>query len=279
MNQVWQIAPTAVTSTERLVLLNLASHGNDGGRNAYPSVQRMARQTSLTPRAVQKALRRLAEKGLLEAVGRASRGTVRYALVLGRLADCEPRSQSAVGNREPGSQSKKGHREPRSQSAARDREPGSPVSEPRSPLREPRSQICEPRSPDPSFDPSLETSLERTPPPAAAPRRLTTPGGNGAGADRDRFEAFWKIYPKRVGKDAAWKAWQKRKLNAELVAQILAALAWQRQQDNWLVDGGRFIPHPATWINAGRWQDEPNTTPRLNAKTIAIGRATEEFLK
>jgi len=103
-------------------------------------------------------------------------------------------------------------------------------------------------------------------------------GLNGAGL-LERFNAFWTVYPRKVAKDAAWKAWQRRRPSAELTQQICAALAWQRQQDGWLKDGGQFIPNPATWINAGRWQDEPTTTPRLSEKTIAIGRATEEFLK
>ena len=98
MNQVWL---TPLTPTEKLVLLNLASHGNDGGQNAYPGVQRIAAQTGLTRRAVQKTLRHLADKGNIAAVGRGGRGTVRYALVLDRLGDREPRSQSKAHDREP----------------------------------------------------------------------------------------------------------------------------------------------------------------------------------
>jgi hypothetical protein len=25
----------------------------------------------------------------------------------------------------------------------------------------------------------------------------------------------------------------------------------------WTKDGGQFIPHPATWLNQKRWEDEP----------------------
>jgi hypothetical protein len=96
---------------------------------------------------------------------------------------------------------------------------------------------------------------------------------------RERFEAFWQVYPKKVGKDAAWKAWQRRKPSADLTQQICAALAWQRQQDQWLKDGGQFVPNPATWINEGRWQDEPSTMPRISDSMLSIGRAVEGFLK
>ena len=96
--------------------------------------------------------------------------------------------------------------------------------------------------------------------------------------ERERFDAFWRVYPKKVGKDAAWKAWQLRHLSDDLAAVVIAALAWQVQQDNWLIDGGRFVPNPATWINQGRWQDEPSTTPKVNDRTLAAMTATREFL-
>ena len=107
---------------------------------------------------------------------------------------------------------------------------------------------------------------------------MVTPSTNGTGL-RERFDQFWAVYPKKVGKEAAWKAWQQRRPSVELTQQICAALAWQRKQDGWLKEGGRFIPNPTTWINAGRWQDEPTTVPHLNDRTIALGRAAEEFLK
>jgi len=75
------------------------------------------------------------------------------------------------------------------------------------------------------------------------------------GAD-GRFEAFWKAYPKKIGKDAAHKAFEKRKPNDALVTQMIRAIRVQCESDAWKKDGGQFIPHPATWLNQGRWQDE-----------------------
>jgi hypothetical protein len=93
------------------------------------------------------------------------------------------------------------------------------------------------------------------------------------------FDTFWKEYPKKVGKDDARRAWGKRRPDAELQMKILAALDWQRQQDEWLREAGRFIPNPATWLTQGRWQDEPSTTPRVNDSTLALARAAQGFLK
>jgi hypothetical protein len=72
--------------------------------------------------------------------------------------------------------------------------------------------------------------------------------------DNDAFDAFWKAYPRKVAKAAAIKAW--KKINPVWLPQILEALERQRQSPQWLKDGGQYIPHPATWLNQRRWEDE-----------------------
>lgn len=71
----------------------------------------------------------------------------------------------------------------------------------------------------------------------------------------DRFEIFWKAYPRKVGKDAARKAFDKRKPDSNLLKQMLQAIAKQSESQAWMKDGGQYIPHPSTWLNEGRWQD------------------------
>lgn len=71
------------------------------------------------------------------------------------------------------------------------------------------------------------------------------------------FEQFWKAYPKKKAKDAARKAWDQRRPDGALLQTILAAIASQRQTSEWLDHKGRYIPHPATWLNRGQWTDEP----------------------
>jgi hypothetical protein len=70
------------------------------------------------------------------------------------------------------------------------------------------------------------------------------------------FERFWSAYPKKVGKDAAAKAFAKRKFNAEELDAVLQAIEAQKASPGWIKDRGQFIPNPATWLNEGRWQDE-----------------------
>jgi hypothetical protein len=70
------------------------------------------------------------------------------------------------------------------------------------------------------------------------------------------FDRFWNAYPRRVGKQAAQKAWAKIKPDAALVDQMLAAIVAQQAGADWRREGGEFIPHPASWLNGGRWLDE-----------------------
>jgi len=71
----------------------------------------------------------------------------------------------------------------------------------------------------------------------------------------DNFETFWKAYPKKKAKDDALKAFNKRKPDKQLLDSMLSAIATQVRSDDWMKEGGKFIPYPATWLNDGRWQD------------------------
>jgi hypothetical protein len=70
------------------------------------------------------------------------------------------------------------------------------------------------------------------------------------------FAAFWSAYPKKVGKDAAWRAWRNRNGTRPELSVMLSAIEQQRQTDQWQRDNGQYIPNPATWLNQGRWGDE-----------------------
>ena len=72
-----------------------------------------------------------------------------------------------------------------------------------------------------------------------------------------RFAEFWASYPKKIGKASCLKVWKKLKPTAELHERIMIALENQKRSDQWQREGGRFIPNPLTWLNQGRWDDEP----------------------
>ena len=70
------------------------------------------------------------------------------------------------------------------------------------------------------------------------------------------FASFWSSYPKKKSKPEAEKAWNKLKPDDALLATILKAIDAQKKTDGWTKDVGKFIPHPATWLNGRRWEDE-----------------------
>lgn len=72
------------------------------------------------------------------------------------------------------------------------------------------------------------------------------------------FETFWKAYPKKIGKQAAKKAFDKVNIPVET---LVSAIRRQECSAQWSKDNGQYIPNPATWLNQGRWEDEvPETT-------------------
>lgn len=94
---------------------------------------------------------------------------------------------------------------------------------------------------------------------------------------RAEFEAFWLDYPRRTAKPRAWESWQRKRPPLDACR---AAIKWQKETEQWQKG---IIPHPATWINQGRWTDEPHgagVSRRLvRAKTKAeiLGMTEEEL--
>lgn len=68
------------------------------------------------------------------------------------------------------------------------------------------------------------------------------------------FDAFWELYPRKVAKADARKAWKRRKPEE----QGRAILALHHHAVYWAATGTepQYIPHPATWLNGERYDDE-----------------------
>ena len=73
---------------------------------------------------------------------------------------------------------------------------------------------------------------------------------------QDRFERFWKAYPKKKAKDKAESWFKRRKPTIELVDIMIEAIQKFMKTEDWIKENGKFIPYPATWLNGGRWKDE-----------------------
>jgi len=67
------------------------------------------------------------------------------------------------------------------------------------------------------------------------------------------FKKFWDNYPRKIGKVNAQKAFNKAS-QAVGVDKILEAV--KPFADSVAKKEMKYIPHPATWLNQGRWDDE-----------------------
>lgn len=67
------------------------------------------------------------------------------------------------------------------------------------------------------------------------------------------FAKFWEHYPRHTGKKAARAAYARARRSADVraIAQgLLRQLPSLRDTDP------KYVPHPTTWLNQGRWEDE-----------------------
>ena len=76
------------------------------------------------------------------------------------------------------------------------------------------------------------------------------------------WDEYWATYPRKEAKLKALRAWRKVNPNDALRARIMAALLRQKESEQWRKDGGRFVPHPASWLNGRRWEDRDQAETR-----------------
>lgn len=87
----------------------------------------------------------------------------------------------------------------------------------------------------------------------------------------EQFDIFWRAYPRKVGKFLAAKVWLKLKDEEGLLDKIIRSVQIQKQSDGWQKEGGIFIPHPSTWLNQRRWEDEVlpgRNVARIEAQSV-----------
>jgi hypothetical protein len=83
--------------------------------------------------------------------------------------------------------------------------------------------------------------------------RLNTP--SSPAKPSMEFDIFWAAYPKKKGKIAGRKAFDKA-IKLATLEQLLQGIELLKRET-----AGKditFTPHPASWLNDGRWEDEPD---------------------
>ena len=87
------------------------------------------------------------------------------------------------------------------------------------------------------------------------------------------FLSFWEAYPNRKAKKKAHEAWQKLDKNEDmeiLLPTLLDTIEKQKQSKEIQKSKGEFVsewPHPATWLNGRRWEDEIEIKKRWDHAT------------
>lgn len=74
------------------------------------------------------------------------------------------------------------------------------------------------------------------------------------------FTQFWSVYPKKVAKPAALKAFRSAKINGHL-PEVIADIEAKKETPDWKKNDGQFVPNPATYINQRRWEDGATEQP------------------
>lgn len=95
--------------------------------------------------------------------------------------------------------------------------------------------------------------------PSARTPRSSKPAADGSDPDFDRF---WAVYPRKVEKVDARKAWKAAVKKASVETLIDAA---RRYAEHKRGTETQFIAQPPTWLNKERWTDEEPTPDQRRA--------------
>lgn len=79
--------------------------------------------------------------------------------------------------------------------------------------------------------------------------------------EREMFERFWGLYPRKLAKKDAEKAW--KKIPPFKYVEVCEAL--RNHVRLWETKGTdkQYIPYPASWLNGARWEDELEAVPEM----------------
>lgn len=89
------------------------------------------------------------------------------------------------------------------------------------------------------------------------------------------FNEFWTLYPRKVGKRVALKSWDR--LTKQEQSDVLEALPNHLKYWKLKNTESEYIPHPATWLNQGRWEDELDMTEKVIKKPTLPWYSTDDL--
>ena len=271
-------------TTARHVLQVLAEHASPTGANVHPSVLRIQYRTGYDRTTVQRALRRLEKAGLITKDG-TTEGRTRYALAMelrrsatdwSDLEREEDDFRAAAAERKRRSRSKG---VTHAESVTVTDSEGVTVTHAESvtdgchalKVRSSRTERS-PNHQQPSDKQLLEDSspaASSTEPQAIAAPVQTKSGSEKTGHHLEAFGAFWLTYPKRRDKEAARKAWIGAiERGAEPQQMVDAAKSYAHERKD---EDPKYTKYPATWLNNGCYDDEPDPQPGRHLRAVSGG--------
>jgi hypothetical protein len=92
----------------------------------------------------------------------------------------------------------------------------------------------------------------------------------------DRFEQFWQIYPRHEVKVKARQVFERINPDDDTLKAMLQWIGQAKYSKQW--QSPHFIPHPATWLNQRRWEDDVPPLPEIHTDTVGLytGEDTEK---
>jgi hypothetical protein len=249
-----EVLSADISNSTFRVYAALASFADNVTRQCWPTIAAISERSGISDKIVRKALRELREAGFMNVQTRTGHTPI-YTLTIPLVPE-----ESAVMEDEPESEDL----------TLSDDTP----DEPRGDL-----VVIHPApaaTPPQKFHPSPELPPL---PESSTPGRFGggTPGRKGGGTPPQKFhpnytqgtrpreldsyaprgadfDLFWERYPRKRGKAAATRAWQKAILS--VTAETITDALLHQIESGMFPEEVKFIPYPATWLNQQRWEDE-----------------------
>jgi DNA-binding transcriptional ArsR family regulator len=269
-------------TTARHVLQALAEHASPTGTDAHPSVLRIQYRTGYDRATVQRALRRLEKAGLITKDGMVESRT-RYKLAMELLRPAsdwsdlkreEDEFRAAAAERKRRSRAKgvthaesvtvtdgEGVTVTHAESVTADvthAKYGRHALKVR-PSRTERSPNHQQPSDNQllkdSSSPAAQTETDSAP----AADQSATKSGPQKDHHLEAFGAFWIVYPKKKAREEAKKAWIAaidRGADPQHIVDAAQDYARERKDED-----PQYTKYPATWLNKGCYDDEPDPEP------------------
>lgn len=228
MAKVWKMSQHS--GTDLLMLLAIADFADDNG-NAHPAVTTLASKCRMTPRNANLILANLKKSGELSIrLNEGPKGTNRYLIQL-------PPPEALF----------------------------TPEAHFTLKATSPTPEAGFPKPLKPASD---EPSVNHKEPSTVRIAQKTRSAMRTSGDVSSEFAAFWNSYPRKVDKVRASKAWAKLNPGPQVVVALMAGLERAKQSEQWNRDGGKYVPHPKTWLNGRRWEDEGQTSGSVDSSPL-----------